>query len=114
MPFRKRPFGLFLRNFFDSDQSVSSPCQSRLEQAGLTDRRRLLAQIASGDLNIAIIGQLPPTQLSLRDHLETGPLEVECFKAPLRRRALIEEPLEDPAGHPDVRASGATLLTIYL
>jgi hypothetical protein len=87
MPFRKRPPGHCLRNVFDSNQSVSSPCRSRLEQVGLTDRRRLLAQILSGNLDVAGLGQLPATQL--RDHLKPGPLEME------RASALAVEGSED-------------------
>jgi hypothetical protein len=70
------------------------------EQATLADRRCLLAQIASGDLDIAGLGQLPPTQLPLDDYLEPSPLEMECLHTPRWRRTLIEEPLEDSAGNP--------------
>jgi len=39
------------------------------------------AQVAPGDLDIAIIGQLPPSQLPFDRKLEPGPLEVEGFEA---------------------------------
>jgi hypothetical protein len=55
------------------------------------------AKVPSGDLDVAIIGQLPPTQLPLNDHLEPGALEMECLHAPLGSRALIEQPLERPS-----------------
>jgi hypothetical protein len=46
----------------------------KAEPATLPNRRRLLAQIASGDLDITIIGKLPPTHPPCRDQLEPGPL----------------------------------------
>jgi hypothetical protein len=67
----------------------------------LADWRRLLAQVASGDLDIAGIGQLAAAQLPLGDHLEPGALEMECLDAPFRRRALIEKSLEDSPADPD-------------
>jgi hypothetical protein len=42
------------------------------EQAALAERRRPLAQISPRDLDIAGLGQLPPTQLALHDYLEPG------------------------------------------
>jgi hypothetical protein len=66
----------------------------------LPDRRSLLAQIAPGYLDVTVFGQVPPTQFPLSNHLEPGSLKVERLDAPLGRRALIEEALEDPAGDP--------------
>jgi hypothetical protein len=71
-----------------------------LKQTALADRRCLLTEIPSGDLDVTVFGQVPPTQFPLSNHLEPGPLEVERLDAPLRRWALIEEALEDPAGDP--------------
>jgi hypothetical protein len=73
----------------------------------LADRRGLLAQIAAGDLDIAIIGKLSPPQLPLHDNLEPGALKVERLHAPLWRRALIEEALEDPPADPDSALVGS-------
>ena len=50
---------------------------------------------------------MSPTQLPLSDHLEPGAFEVECLQAPLRRRALIEKSLENPARDPDRALIGA-------
>jgi hypothetical protein len=66
----------------------------------LPDDGNLLTQIAAGDLDVAIIGQLPAAQLPLHDQLEPRPLEMEGFHAPLGRRRLIEELLKDPPGDP--------------
>jgi hypothetical protein len=38
-----------------------------------------VTQIAPVDLNVAVISQLPPSQLPLDRKLETGSLEVEGF-----------------------------------
>jgi hypothetical protein len=57
------------------------------KQAALTDWRRLFAQIAAGDLDVTVLGQLPATQLALGDHLETGALEIGT---PLRRARASE------------------------
>jgi hypothetical protein len=67
----------------------------------LEQRRRpsfTLPQIPPRDFDVAVFGKLPPTQLALDDHLEPGALEMKRLHAPLRCRALIEEPLEDTAG----------------
>ena len=40
-----------------------------------------LPQIATGDLDIPIFGQLLPANLSLRDEFEPGPVQVVAFKA---------------------------------
>jgi hypothetical protein len=55
----------------------------------------------AADLDIAVVGQLSAAQLPLSDHLEPRALEMERLDAPLRRRTLIEEPLEDATRYPD-------------
>src|SRR5437763_12172844 len=45
-----------------------------------------VTQIAPGDLDIPIIGQLPSSQLPFDRKLEAGSLEVKGFEATLRRR----------------------------
>ena len=44
-----------------------------------------LPQIAAGDLDIGVIGQLTAAQLPLRDALEPGSVKVVGFKAAFRR-----------------------------
>jgi len=61
-----------------------------LEKITPPSRRVLFPQIAPGDLDVAVLGQLPATQLPIDDKLEPGPLEVERLQAPLGRRGLIE------------------------
>jgi hypothetical protein len=53
-----------------------------------------LAQIAPGDLDIRIIGQLPATNLSLRDQFKPDPVPVLGFDAALRRRGIPKQVLE--------------------
>jgi hypothetical protein len=60
-----------------------------------------VSQIAPGDLDVAVLGQLPATHLPLRDQFEPGPIEIIRFEASLGRRALVEETLEDAPGHPN-------------
>jgi hypothetical protein len=52
--------------------------------------RFVFSQIAPRDLDVAIIGQLPSSQLPLDRKLETGSLEVEGFQASFGRCRLIE------------------------
>jgi hypothetical protein len=63
-------------------------------------RRILFAEITAGDLDTAIISQLPAAQLALDDKLKPGPLEMQRLQASFGRRRLIEQPLERP-GDPD-------------
>jgi len=58
-----------------------------------------LPQIASGDLDINVIGQLPPPKFSLRDQFEPCPLKVIGFEAAFRRRGLWKQSLEDAPGN---------------
>jgi hypothetical protein len=46
--------------------------------------------IAPDDLDIAVIGQLPPPQLPFNNKLKPGPLEVERFEASCRGGRLTE------------------------
>jgi hypothetical protein len=71
-----------------------------VEEIVLPDYRNLFTQIAAGDLDVAIIGQLSAAQLPLHNQLEPRPLEMEGFHALLGRRRLIEEMLKDPPGDP--------------
>ena len=43
-------------------------------------------QVATGDLNIPIVGQLPAANLPFGDEFEPGPVQVVAFKAVFRRR----------------------------
>jgi hypothetical protein len=51
-------------------------------------------QIATGDLDIAVVGQLPPPKFPLGDQFEPGPVKVVGFEAALRRRSLRKQGLE--------------------
>jgi hypothetical protein len=42
-------------------------------------------QISTGDLNIAVVGQLPSPNLPLGDKFEPGPVKMVSFEAPFRR-----------------------------
>jgi hypothetical protein len=46
---------------------------------------RPFPQIATGDLDIPIFGQLLPANLSLRDDFESGAVKVVGLEAPFRR-----------------------------
>jgi hypothetical protein len=45
----------------------------------------MFPQIASGDLDVAVLGQLPSPQLSLDCKLEPSALKMESVQASLRR-----------------------------
>src|SRR4051812_32703252 len=66
----------------------------------LSRRSDFLTEITTRNLHIAILRQLPTAQLALGDQLESRALAVERPHAPLRRRALIQEVLEDPPTDP--------------
>jgi hypothetical protein len=57
-----------------------------------------LPQIASGNLDIAVVGQLPPSKFALGDEFEPGPVKVIGFQAPLGCWGLIEQGLEHAPG----------------
>src|SRR5436309_12661106 len=56
-------------------------------------------QIATGDLDIAVVGQLPSTNLPLGDQFEPRPVKVVRFEAAFRRRSLWKQDLENAPGH---------------
>ena len=68
-----------------------------------------LAQVAPDVLDLSILGQLAPGQPPPGDALETGPLEVVGFDAPLGRGPLREQPLKHTPRHPDHSAVLADL-----
>ena len=49
---------------------------------------RPFPQIATGDLDIPIVGQLPAANLPFGDEFEPGPVEVIGFEAPFRREGF--------------------------
>src|SRR6476646_7415451 len=56
-------------------------------------------QVATGDLDIAIVGQLPAANLPLGNEFEPGPVQVETFEAPFRRGSLWKQDLEHAPGN---------------
>jgi hypothetical protein len=60
----------------------------------------LLLQIASRDLDVAIVSQLPAASLPLGDEFEPSSVKVVRFKASFRRRSIGEQDLEDAPGNP--------------
>jgi hypothetical protein len=56
-------------------------------------------QIASGDLDIAVGGQLAATNLPLGDQFEPGPMKMISFEASFRRGGLRKQYLEDAPGN---------------
>lgn len=59
----------------------------------------MLPQIATGDLDITVVGQLPTPNLPFGDQFEPRPVEVLRFEAALRRRSLWKQDLENASGH---------------
>ncbi|MGC1890740.1 MAG: hypothetical protein WA709_32455 [Stellaceae bacterium] len=49
---------------------------------------RPFPQIATGDFDIALVGQLPAANLPFRDEFEPGPVEMVGFEAAFRRWGL--------------------------
>jgi hypothetical protein len=45
-------------------------------------------QIATGDLDVAVLGQLPAANLPFGDEFEPGAVQVVGFEAPFRRERL--------------------------
>jgi hypothetical protein len=64
-------------------------------------RQRPISQVPPGDLDVAAIGQLPPTQLALGNPFEARALQMVGFKAALRGWALRQEALEHTPREPD-------------
>ena len=56
-------------------------------------------EIAAGDLDIAIVGQLLPADLPLGDEFEPGPMKVIGFEAAFRSWAFREQLLKDEPGY---------------
>jgi hypothetical protein len=58
------------------------------------------SQIATGDLDIAVVSQLPPTNFPFGDQFEPCPVEVVCLEAAFRRWGLGEQQhLENASGN---------------
>jgi hypothetical protein len=58
-------------------------------------------QIASGELDVTVFGQLAPAQLPLSDTLKPGPLEIVRLDAALGRGPLRQQALKHAPRHPD-------------
>jgi hypothetical protein len=59
-----------------------------------------LPQIASCNLDVAVIGQLPPPKFALSDQSEPGPVEVVSFETASGCGCLRKESLEHTSGNP--------------
>jgi hypothetical protein len=57
-----------------------------------------LPQIPTGDFDIAVFGQLSPSQFTLGDEFEPGPVKVIGFHTPLGCWGLIDQGLEHAPG----------------
>ena len=55
-------------------------------------------QIATGDLDIPIVGQLLPANFPLSDEFEPSPVSVIAFDAPFWRGGLWKQDLEHAPG----------------
>jgi hypothetical protein len=95
-PHREPAFGLR-----DWQSAPLSQLAWAVDRQGCPPRRPsfALAQIAPGDLDIAVIGQLAPAQFPLGGKLETGPPEVVSLQAAFRGHRAIEQALKDLARH---------------
>jgi hypothetical protein len=62
-------------------------------------RSKRAPEIATGNLDIAINGQLPPPKFALGDEFEPGSVEMVGFEAPFRRGGLWEQDLEHAPGN---------------
>ena len=58
-----------------------------------------LPQIATSDLDVAIVGQLPASNLPFCDEFEPGPVKVVGFEAAFRRRGLLKQDFENAPGN---------------
>ena len=75
-----------------------------------------LAQITTADFDVAIVGQLPATDLPLGDQFEPGPMQMVGFEATLRRQGTRTTPSYSPIPTPKMtqhrsdshRASGGS------
>jgi hypothetical protein len=57
-------------------------------------------QVHASDLHVPVLGQLASAQLSLRDALKPGPLEVIRLDTPFGRWPLCQQTLEDALRDP--------------
>ena len=55
-------------------------------------------QIATGDFDIAVVGQLPAANLPLGNEFEPGPVKMVGFEAALRREGFWNQDLEHAPG----------------
>lgn len=58
-----------------------------------------LPQIATCDLDIAVVSQLPPPQFALGDQFDRGPVQVVGFEAARECGPLWKQDLEHAPGH---------------
>jgi hypothetical protein len=58
-----------------------------------------IPKIATGDLDIAVVGQLPSTDLPFGGQFEPRPVKVIRFEAAFWRRSLWKQVLENAPGH---------------
>jgi hypothetical protein len=81
----------------------SSDAQHRcpLERIALRDRLLLLAKVAAGDLDVALIGQPTLARLVLGDQLEAGPLQMVGLGTTPGRRAAVKKAPEHVAPNAD-------------
>jgi hypothetical protein len=56
-------------------------------------------QIATGDFDIAVVGQLPAANLPLSDEFEPDSVQVVSFEAPFGRGGLRNQDLEHAPGN---------------
>jgi hypothetical protein len=61
---------------------------------------RPFSQIATGDFDIAVVGQLPAANLPFGDDFESAAVKVVGFEAPFRRAGFRKQDLEDAPGNP--------------
>ncbi len=82
-PERKPAFGITTANF-----AASRACSAVTDGASIIRLGLSFPQIATGDLDILIVGQLPAANLPLSDEFEPGAVQVVGFEAPFRREGL--------------------------
>jgi hypothetical protein len=58
-----------------------------------------LLHIATSDLDVAIVGQLSPSNLPLCDEFEADPVKMAGFEAAFGRRGLWKQDLENAPGN---------------
>jgi hypothetical protein len=65
----------------------------------MTGPARPFAEIATGDLDVPIVGQLPAANFPLSDEFEPGSVQVVSFEAPFGRGGLWKQDLEHAPGN---------------